>query len=313
MDPITHGVVGLAIAAFTGEAVSIASPYAIGSLLGAVIPDADIVMQFKGDYSYLKNHRGMSHSIPFIFLYGAAITAVLSFLYPEASFVKLFIYAVLGCISHLMLDITNSYGAQILWPFYNKKITLDLLLVYDPLLIIISLAIIIPYLRDKIHPLITLLVFAIYLLTRYWMKNHVRKTIKEHFKDEDEILFIRVLPSMVGLIKWHFVMRIKGKRIIGEVNIFPKRFRIIETMDDLDKKLFKAVKNTDIARIFGDFTPLFHIKCDKTNKGYEYSFIDLRYYIAKDFLHHATAVLDENFKLVTSAFQPYHRTRNVEI
>lgn len=67
MDPITHGVVGLAIAAFTGETVSIASPYAMGSLLGAVIPDADIIMQVKGDYSYLKNHRGMSHSIPFIF------------------------------------------------------------------------------------------------------------------------------------------------------------------------------------------------------------------------------------------------------
>jgi len=67
MDPITHGVVGLAMAAYTGEAISIASPYAMSSLLGAVIPDADIVMQFKGDYSYLKNHRGMSHSIPFIF------------------------------------------------------------------------------------------------------------------------------------------------------------------------------------------------------------------------------------------------------
>jgi len=313
MDPITHGVVGLAIAAFTGEAVSIASPYAISSMLGAVIPDADIVMQVKGDYSYLKNHRGMSHSIPFIFLYGATITAALSLFYPGASLAKLFLYAVSGCISHLLLDITNSYGAQVLWPIYKKKVTLDLLLVYDPLLIIISLAIIIPYFRDKIHPVIALMTFAAYIAARYWMKNYVKKTIQEHFKDEDEIIFIRVLPSMIGLIKWHFVAGVHGKRIIGEVNIFPKRFRIIETMNDLDKKLFKAVKNTDIAKFFGDFTPLFHIKCDKTDNGYEYSFIDLRYYIAKDFLHHASAVLDENFKLVTSAFHPYHKTRNVEI
>lgn len=313
MDPITHGIVGLAIAAFTGEAVSIASPYAIGSMLGAVIPDADIVMQIKGDYSYLKNHRGMSHSIPFIFLYGAAITAALSLFYPEASLAKLFMYAVMGCVSHLLLDITNSYGAQVLWPFYNKKITLDLLLVYDPLLIIISLTVIFPYLRNKIHPFTALMIFGIYLAMRYWMKSNVKKTIKAQFENSDQILSIRILPSMIGLIKWHFVVRTKGKNIIGEVNIFPKKLRIIATMDDLDKKLFKAVKNTEIARFFGDFTPLFHIKCDKTNKGYEYSFIDLRYYIAKDFLHHASAVMDENFKLVASAFHPYRRTRNVEI
>ncbi|MEA4960516.1 metal-dependent hydrolase [Lutispora sp.] len=313
MDPITHGVVGLAMAAFAGEAVSMVNPYAIGSLLGAVIPDADIVMQLKGDYSYLKNHRGMSHSIPFIFLYGTSITALLTFIYPGASMIKLFLYAVSGCISHLMLDITNSYGAQVLWPFYRKKVTLDLLLVYDPLLIILSLAIIIPNIRTKIHPIIALMIFAAYLSIRYWMKSHAKKIIKAHFNCSDEILFIRILPSMVGLVRWHFVIKAQGKRIIGEVNILPQKFRIIEVMDDLDNKLFKAVKNTNIAKFFGEFTPLFHIKCSKTNRGYEYSFTDLRYYIAKDFLHHATAVMDENFKLVNSVFHPYHRTRNVEI
>lgn len=313
MDPITHGVVGLAIAAFTGETVSIASPYAMGSLLGAVIPDADIVMQVKGDYSYLKNHRGMSHSIPFIFLYGTVITAVLSLLYPEASFIKIFLYAVSGCISHLLLDITNSYGAQVLWPICKKKLTLDLLLVYDPLLIIVSLAIIIPNIKSKIHPIVSLIILFAYLSVRYWMKLYVKNKVRDNFKEQGEILFIRVLPSMIGLVKWHFVVKVKGKMIIGDLNLLPRKFRIIETMNDLDNKLVRAVKNTHIARFFGEFTPLFHIKCRKTNRGYEYSFIDLRYYIAKDFLHHASAVLDENFRLVASAFHPYRKTRQVEI
>lgn len=313
MDPITHVVVGLAMAAFNGEAISIASPYAMSSLLGAVIPDADIVMQIKGDYSYLKNHRGMSHSFPFIFLYGGAIALVLSFLYPEASFLKMFLYAIAGCVSHLLLDITNSYGAQILWPFYNKKITLDLLLVYDPLLFIVSLAIIIPSIKNRIHPIITLSMLIVYLFIRYWMKLHVKNKVVSYFKDGGEIIFVRVLPSMVGFVKWHFVVRVKGKRIIGEWNLLSAKIRVIEVMNDLDKELFKAVKNTKIAKFFAEFTPLFHIRCHKTDKGYVYSFIDLRYYVAKDFLHHATAVMDENFKLIASVFHPYRKTRNIEI
>lgn len=145
------------------------------------------------------------------------------------------------------------------------------------------------------------------------MKLYVEKKVRDNFRELGQIMFIRVLPSMIGLVKWHFVIKVKGKMIIGEVNLLPRKFKIIETMDELDKKLIRAVKSTKIAKFFGEFTPLFHIKCKKTASGYEYSFIDLRYYIAKDFLHHATAVMDENFKLVASAFHPYRKTRNVEI
>lgn len=213
----------------------------------------------------------------------------------------------------MLLDITNSYGAQVLWPVYKKKITLDLLLVYDPMLIIVSLAIVIPNIRSKIHPVISLAVFFMYLCARYCMKLYVKKNVLDNFKEQGPVMFIRVLPSMIGLVKWHFVIKVKGKMIIGELNLLPRKLKIIDTMNEQDKKLITAVKNTPIAKFFSEFTPLFHIKCQKTNSGYEYSFIDLRYYVAKDFLHHATAVMDENFKLVASVFHPYHRTRNVEI
>lgn len=313
MDPITHGVVGLAIAAFTGEAVAIANPYAIGSLIGAVIPDADIIMQVRGDYSYLKNHRGMSHSIPFIFLYGIAVASLLAIINPGVSLLKLFLYTLSGCVSHILVDIANPYGAQVLWPIIKKRYTLNLLLVYDPFLIIISSMIIFPFLRSIIHPWISIGVFTLYLALRYWMKSYAKKIIKSNLGRHQYILSLKVLPSMAGLVNWHYIVKIKGKTIIGEVNIIPKRFTIIETMDDLDNKLIKAVSRTRVAEFFSEFTPAFHIKCNKTNDGYEYDFIDLRYYIAKDFLHHATAVLDENFKLVTSIFHPYRRTRNVEL
>ncbi len=313
MDPVTHGIVGLAIAAMTGEPAAITNPYAIGCLIGAVIPDGDIIMQVKGHYSYLKSHRGVSHSLPFALLYGGAIALLLSMLFPGAIFLKLFLYSLAGCLSHLILDITNSYGAKIFWPFFNKKYTADLLLVYDPVLLILSIAIIVPAFRTIIHPVIVLFLFLTYIIFRSWMKIYVKKTININMDKYGDIKFIRVLPSIVGLLKWHFIIKFEDKWVVGEIKLFSKKIKVIDVLENLDTKLYDAIKNTEIAEFFGEFTPIFHVECKKLKVGYEFSFTDLRYYMARDFLHHATAVLDENFTLVSSLFQPYKRTRKVEI
>lgn len=313
MDPITHGIVGLAVAAVAGEPAAINNPYAIGCLLGAIAPDGDIVMQVKGHYSYLKNHRGVSHSLPFAFLFGGVITLFLSLIFPGTSAIKLFLYSLAGCLSHLILDITNSYGAQIFWPFLNKKFTADLLLVYDPVLFLLSLAIIIPSFREMVHPIISITLFIAYILLRSIAKFYIKKTIKRDMIKEGEITFIRVLPSLVGLLKWHFIIKYKDKRVVGEINLFSKKLRIIDVLDNLDAELYNAIKDTDIAKFFDEFTPISHIGCRKLAIGYEYYFTDLRYYAAKDYLHHATATLDEDFALVSSLFQPYNKDRKVEI
>lgn len=313
MDPVTHGIVGLAIAAVAGEPAAINNPYAIGCMLGAIIPDGDIIMQIKGHYSYLKSHRGVSHSLPFAFLYGGVIALILSFLFPGAIFLKLFLYSIVGCLSHLALDITNSYGAKIFWPFFNKKYTTDLLLVYDPVLFILSLIIIIPTLRTIIQPTVVLLLFTSYITFRTWMKIYVKKIIKINMENDGVIKFIRILPSIIGLLKWHFIVKSENKWIVGEIKLFSKSINVIDVLENLDTELFDAIKNTEIAEFFGEFTPIFHVTCKKLELGYEFSFTDLRYYMAKDFLHHATAILDENLILVSSLFQPYKRTRKVEI
>ncbi len=43
MDPLTHGVIGLAISSFSGQAVSLDNPVSIGAALGAMSPDIDVI------------------------------------------------------------------------------------------------------------------------------------------------------------------------------------------------------------------------------------------------------------------------------
>ena len=54
MDPITHGLVGVALSAFSGRAVSMDNPLTMGAMLGAMSPDLDFVIRiFKDDAAYL--------------------------------------------------------------------------------------------------------------------------------------------------------------------------------------------------------------------------------------------------------------------
>ncbi len=313
MDPLTHAIVGLSIAVLSGEPISLSNPAMLGCIAGAVIPDIDIVMQIKGDYSYLKNHRGISHSIPMLAIFSALITGVLLFAYGTIPLYKVLLMAFGGCLSHVLLDLTNSYGAQILWPFYKKKITFDLLLIYDPALLILSLLIIFPVFQKYIPPYIIVVVFVYYLGIRYHMRKSVKAAVSSSLGQVYNIKFIRVLPSMIGLIKWHFIIFTEEEKIIGEFNIYPRKLRIIRKLENIDKDLMEMVINTPLAEFFAEFTPVYHIECTTTEDEYIYNFIDLRYYIAKDFLHHATAVINKDLEVVKSLFHPYRKSRDVHL
>lgn len=313
MDPLTHAVVGLSLAVLAGEPISLSNPAMLGCIAGAVIPDIDIIMQIKGDYIYLKNHRGISHSIPMLAVFSALITGILYLAIGMIPIYKVLLLTFGGCLSHVLLDLTNSYGAQIFWPFYKKKVTFDLLLIYDPMLIILSLLIIFPVFQKLIPNYIILVIFAYYLAMRYYMKKRVQGIVTKCLGQEYDIKFMRVLPSMIGLIKWHFIIITEDEKIIGEFNIYPRKLRIIRKLKNIDKELSEIVMHTPLAEFFAEFTPIYHIECKITDEGYNYNFIDLRYFIAKDFLHHATAVINKDMKVVTSLFHPYTKRRDVQI
>ncbi len=313
MDPLTHAVVGLSLAVLSGEPISLMNPAMLACVAGAVIPDIDIVMQIKGDYSYLKNHRGLSHSIPALMLFSIGITMVLWLAFGTASIWKLLTMSFMGCLSHVLLDLTNSYGAEILWPFYKKKLTFDLLLIYDPMLIILASLIIFPVFKAHIPPYMIGSAFIYYLGLRYHMRKRVRSIIMDNYESLYNIKYIRILPSMIGLIKWHFIIITEEQKIIGEINIYPRKHRIISVLDNIEQELQEMVMNTTLAEFFREFTPVFHIECEKVEDGYSFSFVDLRYYIAKDFLHHATAVINHDLEVVSSLFHPYRKSKNVEV
>jgi len=133
MDTITHGLTGWLIARSLPEKWQGGHSKAATAIvtLGAVLPDADNAASLLGSEMYLRVHRGLSHSLPGI----AASSVVLALLIARFGKWKdwkaIGLLLLLGQLSHVALDLLNSYGTQILQPFSDARFALDLLFIVD--------------------------------------------------------------------------------------------------------------------------------------------------------------------------------------
>ena len=65
--------------------------------------------------------------------------------------------------------------------------------------------------------------------------------------------------------------------------------------------------------MFEEFTPIFHVGFYTKEDVHLVKFIDLRYYLRDDFMHHATGVVSNEFQLLEGIFHPYNKNRNIKI
>lgn len=300
MDPFTHGVIGLALAKATGNEISVADAATAAVVVGAVFPDIDIVFQKWGDHVYLKNHRGITHSIVGLLTSSIFIAFVLNFFYSDIGFLNLAFWALLGGVSHTFFDIFNSYGAKLLWPFINKKYSLSLLVIFDPIFLISILGYI--FTSGKLQN-IFIVSFVVYLLLRLVMRRCVLKYLKKKFGEVSKKIFL--LPSMTGLFRWHFILDKDTCSVVGEKNIFKRDIKIIENLNKIQDEALEKVSDSNVGRFFADFTPIFHVNRQLIAGTTRYTFIDMRYYMRNNFLHHAILEIDENGNIITSSFNPY--------
>ncbi|PWB64302.1 MAG: hypothetical protein C3F14_06890 [Deltaproteobacteria bacterium] len=130
MDTVTHGLTGWLI----GRAI----PSDIGKkeatlavIVGSVLPDADNIASLLGSESYLRIHRGISHSFAGVAV-SSLLVALLFYRFGKwKDLKKLYLLTLLGQLSHIALDLLNSYGTQIFQPFSDARVSLDLLFIVD--------------------------------------------------------------------------------------------------------------------------------------------------------------------------------------
>lgn len=311
MDPITHGAIGMLIGTLGGGDISLANGAMVASMIGAVAPDLDIVAQIWGDYAYLRQHRIFSHSFVGLVLITVATAAILTLIYPAMGFWKLALWALLGAVSHTLMDVFNSYGVGALWPLRRKKYTVNLLTVFDPLLLAL-VGLTIYFRQDLIRSLYGLLGIIGYLLLRYCLRCLTSYRVVKQLAAQEKSGDVVILPSMNNFSKWEFIVLHSERKIVGKANILPYKLRILREWQLVNqpRKLEAVAIESSLGKVFQDFTPFVHIEFKQEGGRTIGSFMDLRYFVKERFLHNGPIVINSDYQIEKAIFQPYSPNRH---
>lgn len=123
MDTATHLVMGVTLGSLATLDPAIAQsdigPQAVmlATIAGSNIPDIDTVLKLRNNAKYIRNHRGITHSIPAVILWSFLISGISFAFFSDAPYLHLLLWSFIAVFLHVFVDIFNAYGTQALRPF----------------------------------------------------------------------------------------------------------------------------------------------------------------------------------------------------
>jgi inner membrane protein len=129
MEPVTHALASIALGrAGLNKVTRAATPMLLVSGLAA---DIDWLTRLGPASIFLRGHRTGTHSLlgtAVIIVAVASVARLAGQKFPKLAvrFLPALAICLIGAGAHLLLDLTNSYGAQLLWPFSAKWYAWDL-------------------------------------------------------------------------------------------------------------------------------------------------------------------------------------------
>lgn len=289
MDPITHGLIGIALSTLSGHTMQLNDPVFLGCSIGAMLPDLDIVAHVKGRFNYLLKHRGASHSLIALTGMSLGMSTALYLVFPTTSWLTIFFWTLIGTMSHSIMDLLNSYGAELLWPFSRKKITLDMIMLTDPVILCAFFGSFMISLKnpDLAEPssLTALLISALYLGYRHLSQRKTRDRLMGiyHLKQRDQV---KVLPAMYHPFAWNFILFQEDFVRFGIIrNQKPSVCRVLPKLDEDNPSVTNALEGS-LAEMFSQFTPYYHVIAHFSEaEECNVEFLDLRYWVKGDFMY----------------------------
>ncbi|MDX8367267.1 metal-dependent hydrolase [Cytobacillus sp. IB215665] len=305
MDTGTHIVMGIAIGGLAtldpiaGADSITAQGIMIGAIVGSLAPDLDTILKFN-NAKYIRNHRGITHSIPAVLLWPLLITFVLYFIFPSGNALHIWIWTFLAVILHVFVDIFNAYGTQALRPFTKKWVALGVINTFDPFIFIMHILGIFVW-KLGAYPGYTFLtmymIIAIYYVIRLIKQRQITNSILKHHKDVESI----TISPTFKFNQWHLAIATKNN------------FYVARAMDDdiilhdkyekhpvPNSPIIDAAKKDENLSAFLSFSPIYRWVINEFDDYYEVKFIDLRYRSKGHYPFVAVVQLDLDLNIISS-------------
>ena len=306
MDTGTHIVMGLALGGLATldpvvvESSATASSVLIATIIGSQAPDIDTVLKLKNNAIYIRNHRGITHSIPAVLLWPILITASIYLFFPEANLLHLWLWTFGAVFLHVFVDIFNAYGTQALRPFSSKWLALGIINTFDPFIFGIHVFGLILW-GIGADPGYTFLaiyaVIVLYYISRFLAQRKVLKNVKLKIPDATEII---IAPTM-RYNQWRLAIMNKHQFFVGRAHDYE-----IDIIDQFNRvpvpetPVIEAAKQDKNLSAFLSFSPVYRWEIDEFNNFYEVRFIDLRYRSNGHYPFVAVVQLDEQLNILCS-------------
>ena len=128
MDPLTHALASYTLKRAAFPRLSRSAMTAM--LIAGTIADIDLLSAYFGPSAFLTFYRTYCHSLPAAFFF--SLLATIPFLLRRRgqteqimSPVPIFLAALAAAVLHLFMDVCQSSGVELLWPFSARRFALD--------------------------------------------------------------------------------------------------------------------------------------------------------------------------------------------
>lgn len=288
MDTATHLVIGVTLGglAVTLDPTLTGSPTLNGAMMatiiGSQIPDIDTVTKLRNNSIYIRNHRGITHSIPAILLWTVLISGLIDIFYPRMEFLHLLGWTFLAVFFHVFTDIFNAYGTQALRPFSQKWLGLGVINTFDPILFImhaVASICIINHFHVAFFSIGVFVLMFFYYLLRIYHRRYVISAVKKVLPHAEEIW---ASPSY-SMRNYHIAAMTDTHYYVAKAR--KNQIDILDTFERTpipENPIIEIAKQDENISAFLFFSKVYRWEMVEYDDYTEVRFIDLRYRTMKN-------------------------------
>jgi membrane-bound metal-dependent hydrolase YbcI (DUF457 family) len=316
MDIPTHALTSFALA--RGFFPRRGWPIVVGMLIAGTIADVDQLSVFFGPAAYLAAHRTWTHSILATFLI-AVIAAAITFYLDKKRTIPLHIMlagAFAAAAAHIVLDLFQSAGETLLWPFRATRFAADYLPRIDPWILTLLLAgILLPELfrlvgseigakhktpRGRNGALVALALIVIYISARGVLHGDATSILDAHSYRGESPRRLGAFPDPISLFTWHGIAETQSLVCLADVPVhsaseFDAEAANCQHKPESSPALDQAQK-TAVAERFLRSARFPRATVEKTQDGYEVTIRSLRDVVEQETSHSVAARIVLNAK-----------------
>jgi len=286
MDLLTHALASYTLkrAAFPRLTPSVA----IAMLVAGTVADIDSLSKFAGPSAFLSFYRTYCHSLPAALLFSLLVT--FPFLLrrsgpteKQISPLPIFIAALAASVLHLLMDLCQSTGVELFWPFSSRRFALDWVAPLDLWILGILLAgILLPALsglvteeigakskgpRGKVGASLALATMILYFVLRFVLHGNALAAVESRTYRSESPRKAAAFPESGSPFRWHGIVETESALHDFEMIVGPAASFVTSYKPEPSRAL-DAARDTAVARRFLQAARFPKATVEKTPEGF---------------------------------------------